>query len=331
VRELILLGESLTSLLYAAGSSKYGKLEIVDIWEGGSLLYGWKLTAPTQLKCIDRVPILCNERTQIEEIGGKPIAIELNVSFIGSEEEYKNKITLDSEVEIQRDWILEYSNSKYYVMGGWCNIFNRLRSRIKVPRIYGELQTVLPRDQTLIVRGLRIRYDAVLNTLPLPYILDKIADKELSDFLEPLRYVSFYITSLIIKRQLNHLRVTYVGKRGYLLAAVVELPVSYLVNDLGNYIIVYCFVPISLGKLRAELFQKVLTELRKLRIIESYSDIIAERSYFERYGLLGVISSYSINYIIKELKKHDIYLGGRLGLWQEKSISEIISSASKLL
>ncbi len=327
---LILLGESLTSLLYAASGS-HKEPKIVDIWEGGSLLYGWKLTVPTPLRCLDRVPIFCKEPSHVEELGGKPIATEPDISFMGSEEGYRNKVTLDNRVEIQRDWILEYSRSRYYVRGGWCNIFSRLRDGVKVPRVYGELQKILLEDHILIVKGSRIKYGVILNTLPLPYVLSKLVDGELSDYLGTLRYISLYIISLVVKKQLNRLKVTYVGKRGYSLAAVVELPVSYLVNELKNYAVIYCFVPTALGKLRAELFQKVLTELRKLRIIETYGNVIIERSYFERYGLLGAISSNRINHVIKELRKCGIYLGGRLGLWQEKSIYDIISDTSTLL
>ena len=330
MEELILLGESLTSLLYAAGSS-YKRIKIVDIWEGGSLLYGWRLAIPAQLKCLDRVPILCREPNHVEELGGKPIAIDLDASFIGSEEGYKSKVTLDNEVEIQRDWILEYTRNRYYARGGWCSIFTRLRSRVKAPRVYGELQKILLEDRVLIIKGSRIKYGVVFNTLPLPYMLSKLADRELSNYLGTLRYVSFYIVSLLVKKTLSSLKVTYVGKRGYSLAAVVELPVNYLVSGLRNYAVVYCFVPTTLGKLRAELFQKVLTELRKLRIIETYGAVVVERGYFERYGLLGAISPNYINHVIKELRRHDIYLGGRLGLWQEKTIHDITSSVRALL
>ncbi|MCD6429055.1 MAG: hypothetical protein J7L12_05550 [Desulfurococcales archaeon] len=329
MERLILLGESLTSLLYAASSSR-GAAKIIDIWEGGSLLYGWRLALPAQLKCLDRVPILCREPNHVEELGGKPIAIDLDASFIGSEEGYKSKVTLDNEVEIQRDWILEYSRNRYYVRGGWCSIFSRLRGGVKVPRVYGELQKILVEDRALIVNGSRIEYEVILNTLPLPYVLSKLVDRELSNYLRTLKYVSLYIVSLVVKKQLSHLKVTYVGKRGYSLAAVAELPLSYLAKELENYAVIYCFVPTALGKLRAELFQKVVTELRKLRIIEARGDVLIERSYLERYGLLGAISLNDINHVIKELRKHSICLGGRLGLWQEKSIHDITSSTVAL-
>ncbi len=326
MEKLVFLGESFTTLLYVTHSKHYEGSLIIDLWKGGSLLHGWELTLFDELKCLDRVPILCKETKLLEDLGGELVGVEANVNFIGTEEGYRSKMSLGDEVNIQHDWLLEYSNDKYYAKGGWCSIYRELRNKVSALRIYGELQRILPEDEALIIKGARITYRKVLNTLPLPYILSKLAGSNLSEYAKVFKYVPLYAVTLIAKETLDNLKLTYVGKKGFLLSAVVELPVYYLSSRGKEYKIIYGFAPVAISRLRAELFQKVVAELKKLKIIESYSTVVAERCYFERYGLLGTIDYYNIKYVSTELRKHGIYLDGRLGSWSEKSVQDILVS-----
>ncbi|MCD6278525.1 MAG: hypothetical protein J7J11_02470 [Desulfurococcales archaeon] len=326
MKKRVFLGESFTNLLCCTLSELCEGDLIVDVWRGGSLLNGWNITLSGELICLDRVPLLCRSARLIESLGGESESIDVSVNFMGTEEGYRSKVTLEGKVVIQHDWLMEYSESKYSVKGGWCKMYRSLKRRANISRIYGEVQKVLPDDRTLIIKNSKITYSKILNTLPLPYVLRRLTNSDLSKYAEIFKYVSFYIVTLIIREALDYLKLTYVGRKGFSLSAVVEVPGRYLLSRGDGYKVLYSFVPVTFNYLRAELYQKVMSELRKLKIIKSDNIVVAERSYFERYGLLGVIKSDCIEHISKELRKFEIYLSGRLGSWSEKSILDILAS-----
>jgi len=326
VKKRVFLGESFTNLLCSALSELRESDLIIDVWRGGSLLNGWDIALSGELICLDRVPLLCRSTYLLESLSGESESIDISVNFMGTEEGYRSKVTLEGKVIIQHDWLMEYSKSKYFIKGGWCKIYRSLKRQVNISRIYGEVQKVLPDDRTLIIKNSKIIYSKILNTLPLPYVLSRLANSDLNKYAEIFKYVSFYIVALIIKEALDHLKLTYVGRRGFSLAAVVEVPGRYLLSHDDEYKVLYSFVPVTFNYLRAELYQKVMSELRKLKIIKSDNIVVAERSYFERYGLLGVVKSDCIEHISKELRKFEIYLSGRLGSWSDKSILDILAS-----
>jgi len=326
--KVVFLGESLTALT-AIYKGHIKPHVIIDVWEGGSSLYGWDFAG----KCIDRLPILTRSKCYILN-DEKYVQVKPIVEVVGSEDGFTDKITSRIPDTIQINWLDTMSEGGYMLLNGWCSMLRKLKSKVvNVSKIYGEIKYI-HLDRSVIKVGWRkeIRYAKIVNTLPLPYFTSKIITmdnnvKRVSDMELGLSYVSLYIMTLIASKSdisLEKSKVIKVGKKGFLTALIFMLPMNY-VYGLNDLVLIYVLSPITLDTLKPELSSKILSELRRLNVLTNFKSIYFYRDHFERYAILGE-SRGKINDFMNTLRGYGIEFMGRLGSWKDVWICDVLEN-----
>jgi len=328
VREVssVYLGLSLTTVMLK--SNNHNDSLVFDFWSGGSTLHGWDFLK----QCIDRLPIGVNDPNTINVLGGIPVELRLEDELLGTEGDYEFKVTCGGRVYVQRDWIAGLTGRKWYVSGGWCSLFRRLvsQSGIAAQAFFGDLRSVDFNRKTIYIlpHGL-VRYEEIVNSLPLEYVINKIVYPG-THHRFPAKYVTMYITVAIVRGDYEP-HIWFLGKRRFVSSAIVTLPLKLLYPqlDLGkeDLTLAYAFVPQLMGKLNPDARQKVMADFKRLGLDMRNSLFI--RSHFERYGYLG--QREGVDDVINMLADYGVECVGRLGTWRELGINEILAEYSSLL
>ncbi len=331
----LILGESLTSLLMNYSRSSATDTIITDIWEGGSVLYGWDLSK----YCIDRAPIFLNPSCpHINKLRGLGIErfelIKFNINVVGTEEGFRSKFR---GIDLGHTWIQQLVSGGYIPIGGWCSFYRRLRGCIAIRRVYGYIKFVDIDRKLVKISWLEcLKYDELVSTLPLHYLLTKVTtgNEEVSKLIRgcisALSYVPTYIMTLIVKGGVDQDEVIMVGKKGFQTALIVRLRPDVVYPRIsGKYSLIYVITPIDIEELRPEISSRVLGELRRLNVLEDLSSIVFLRDYFEKYSLISTKNEELLNNLIGTLGNYDIKLEGRLGRWCEASLCDLIGTYLK--
>jgi len=322
---VVILGESFTALTMTYKG--YVKPHvIIDIWEGGSSLYGWDFING----CIDRLPMLVKNKCQL--LGDeKYIQVKPIIEVIGSEEGFTEKIYSKLHDESQINWLNVMSEEGFMLRNGWCSMLRKLKSRTaKISRIYGEVKYI-HLDKSAIKVGWRkeVRYSKAIITMPLPFILPRMITtnnviKRMSNNIK-LNYVSLYIMTIIVSKseiKLEEPKIIKVGRKGLLTALIYLLPMDEIYN-LSNSTLIYVLSPITLNLLKPELGSRILSELKRINLPIKFKSIYFYRDYFERYAILGKLKD-DIRDLMCILKDYGIEFLGRLGMWRDVSICDIL-------
>ena len=304
----VYLGLSLSTLLLRPGVDDL----VIDIWEGGSYLYGWDLRGGI---CLDRLPLMVNDSQCISKLGAIPVKYDINITLLGSEKDAMKKLEISSFHEF---WPLRFSSKAFLPENGWCALFRKLRNTLRGKQIFGELKYIDPVNKEIRVGWWdKIRYDVMYNSMPLDYILTKIR----TSVSKKLTYFPLYIGSYVLKGNLEEIRIYILGKRKYASAVSVLIPFSIGEQNAsflqGKLIRAYLFIPYLKFKSQGAFREKALSDLKRLNFKEE--DIIVERGYYEKYGILSAIESPP------DLGDYKINLVGRLGTWRDKGICEIVN------
>jgi hypothetical protein len=316
----VFLGESLSALAHILKSKMESNSLIVDIWDGGSIYQGWDIGKI----CLDRVPLFLKEKClrNTEYLQYTP-----DVTYIGEEMEYLHKVS--GGLDVQRNWLHEYSHGGFLPKSMWCSWFRELKKGIKVPKIYGNIVKIVPENGLIEAAGRKetIYYNRLYNTLPLPYFLRKIQSSyKFYEVASEVPYISLVILLIVLKIK-DIERVIFVGKRKYFVNTIVTLDASKIYEGLEGYMLVYSFASVSTkNKLRPGLWEKMLSDLKKLGIIKG--DIISSRYYIEKYALLGRWDK--LGEVKNKLSGVGVTLMGRLGLWFDIGLDKIIKQLPQL-
>ena len=279
---------------------------VIDIWEGGSTLYGWDILNT----CVDRLPLLVNESTCIKELGGEPVKTDITTEFHGMEEDVIKKL---GTTDLSSFWPFKFVKKAYLPGSGWCNLFRRKISKIQSKRVFGEIKYIDPEAKELRVSWWKkLKYDSLLNTLPLDYLLKKLRNMEPVE--DKLKSMPLFIGSLILRSRMNEVRIYYLGKKKFSSVAIVHLPL--LTPGLQGFSIAYVIIPYIPCKNQGAFREKALSDAKKLGLLDK--EPVSIRGYFEKYGILhGKVRGSA------GLERYGITLAGRLGKWKELGICDV--------
>ncbi len=300
----IFLGLSLTTLLQEPGPNDL----IIDFWEGGSSLYGWDHMG----SCVDRLPIYVTNPECIERLGGTPQELDSESELIGEYRDYLRKFSLD--VAELPQWFREPLSKVYIPREGWCQLFRTMISGVRSERKFGEIIWIDLNSSAIKMSqwGL-VRFRELFNTFPLEYLVRKIKGCSPGEASRNFPFEPLYVSVFIVKGREEKFRTYLLGKRKFFSVAVVKVPMPH---D-GDYSLMYSIIPYTDYKAVGGFRQKAYSDLKRLGV--SVDKIVFERSYFEKYGVLGKASFPEC------LKMGNVVLSGRLGEWREKGICDITS------
>lgn len=290
----VFLGNSLTTNLLAGSEDL-----VVDIWEGGSDLYGWSLGS----LCVDRIPMFL-PRTCCQQLLNDSL-VDVDVDFIveGPEKELEKKFG-----ETITKSVLWFNGKVLIPKRPFCEYFRELLRRVKTSKIFSPISRIDLDSKILRTYHCDVEYGELVNTLPLDYFLGKAGLHELRSYLS---YRSAHAILVVAESRLKEYAKIFVGHRGYLTSYVV----SYGRSSLGNQI--YAFIPLTRDTLRAELIDRTISELKRLKVIEGGIKML--RSYLIKYFTF----SGSTEEVSKVLSEHAVTLAGRYGTWTDISVCDI--------
>ncbi len=302
----LFLGNSLTTLVL---SRDCGHFAVVDTWEGGSLLYGLDVLGG----CVDKVPLF-SESGVIEP--EREYCLDFTSEYLGSESNYSSKLEVGG-VSPQRNWLVEISGSKCLPKEGWCSYFRELGTKIRVNLHVGNIEYVDLGNKAVKVGGIVLKYEELVNTMPLPYFLGKLrgVDREIYELADELRYLPMLFYVVVINEVMKP-SVVHVGRRALRISDVVVVPLEEL-----GVTLIYASLPLRGREVMAGLQERIKRELFRLTSIKE-SSVLVERYHYERYSYLG--ESKAVRELTRVLSRHGIRLEGRYGAWEEKAISEIL-------
>ncbi len=299
---------------------------VIDYWFGSSSLHGWDV----RQGCLDRIPILLNDPARIREAGLElnVARVEVELELIGCESDYKGKILEGLKGACpQSSWIVEAEPGKYVVRGGMCRVFRGLALRSPAVKVFEELRLIKGFDKTVVTANTLIRYsEGITNTMPLNYIARKAGYESAP---QP-PYASLHITLAVVnaKRGIEGVEIKLLGKHRYSSLLTVAIPAEILLPELNveGLIVVYAMAVLPSKGVDPSIRQKSLSDLRRLGYDIRSANLI--RYHFEKYGILGY-GDEAVEEIKNYLNEHNISLAGRLGLWRELSIEDIVCSHSR--
>jgi hypothetical protein len=292
----VFLGDSLTSNLLAGE----GDL-VVDLWEGGSDLYGWSIGS----YCVDRVPIFLRRSCCTANLRWDLLEVDVNVSVEGLESVVSEKLGDLSTT------VVGFSGRLYTPAKPVCRYFRRLRSESRAQHLYSPIVRVDLELREVVTYHAKVEFSELVNTLPLHYLLLKSGLKSLA---EELGYSSAHILMLVAESSLKEYSKLFIGHRGYLTSCVI----SYREEPLGR--ILYAITPLTRGTYKEDLTAKVMGELKRLKVVsgkpKSYRSFYIK--YFRFYG--------NPRRALEELRKYKVLSLGRYGSWSELDLCSICES-----
>lgn len=290
----VFLGNSLTTNLLVRNEDL-----VVDIWEGGSDLYGWSLGT----LCIDRIPVFLPRTCCQRLLNDSLVEVDVDVAIEGPEKELERKFG-----ETITKSILWLNGRLLIPKRSLCTYFREFLRRIATPKIFSPISRIDLNSKILRTYHCDVEYEELINTLPLDYFLSKAG---LNDLRSHLSYRSAHVVLVVAESRLREYTKTFIAHRGYLTSYVV----SYGRSSLGNQ--VYAFIPLTRNTLRAELIDRTISELKRLKVIEGNIKML--RSYTIKY----FVFSGSTEEVSKTLKRYAVILAGRYGTWTDLSICDI--------
>lgn len=311
----VYLGLTLTTALMGPNKDDL----ILDLWEGGSTLYGWDIMG----SCVDRVPIFVNDSYCINSLGAEPVELDVNVRLEGSESDYIAKITKEG-VEPSLFWLSRLESKTRVPQGGWCRLFRNMVSQIQATKLFGELRWLNPESCELGFGWWgTIEYNKLIITMPLDYVVSKLRNEDVVNLRDKFNYLSFYVSVAVFRGKRDSVDVIFLGKNRYASALAVTVPLLGKdgIFSGADYFLVYSFIPYHKHYMRGGLRQKALSDFKRLGL--DVASIVAERGYFEKYGLLG--DGPEVNVLSRT---NNVVLAGRLGTWVEKGICDIVREFS---
>ncbi len=292
---------------------------ILDIWPGGSTLYGWD----TPWGCIDRIPIMLEDREVAELLGIKVTETNVNIELLGNESDYISKLTRGGEVIIQKDLINQLKDKSLLPVNGMCAYVRRLITSVKAVKSFGELRIIdtcnsiihqVPNEPLIIEGG------SIVNSMPLDYIARIAGVARLKRELIKPPYITLYVTTILTRQDGEGVKVFILGKRRFKSIAMVSIPAKAVHPSLHDCLLTYIISATPAGTTDPSARQAALSDAKRLGI--DLRRIIFMRSHYEKYGMLG-IWDYAEE-LINELRERGITCVGRLGSWRELSIEEIV-------
>lgn len=287
---------------------------VIDFWEGGSFLYGFDLMG----SCADYLPLLSphDERTCLEKLCDKVAEIDLEEEVIGNIGDIGSKLFIELDT-IQRNWFLSGPSKGFLPSSGWCHCYRRLLTDLDTRKLMGLGIASIDIEDHRIVTYLRrdtLEAEEIISTMPLPYVLKK-AGYQVSDADFP--HEPLHISLFLVKGSLTKEPKKYVlAKLRYGGIAV------YVIPDRPSEEVTSIYHASSAKRLKySGLQERALSDIKRLGLITSLNDVVAERHIIVRYGLLGKMSKDGVD-ASEDAGRRGLIMLGRLGRWREMSVCE---------
>ncbi|MEM2208417.1 MAG: hypothetical protein QXG17_06990 [Sulfolobales archaeon] len=289
----VFLGNSLTTNLLAREDDV-----IIDFWEGGSDLYGWSLGS----SCLDRIPVFLRRSCCQQLFGSNLRDVDVEIVIEGFEANVAEKLG-----DISRSFI-GFSGKVLVPEHPVCAYYRRLLTKSRATRVFSPISKVSLQSKHVKTYHYEVEYEELVNTLPLHYFLSKSGLNKLVDYLE---YSSAHALLVISDTKLGEYTKVLVGHKGHSLGYVV----SYGKHPLGR--LIYAFIPIGRGSLKAELASQAVVELKRLKLIEGPVRLV--RPFFIKYFRM----EGDVGGVQRVLKDYGVILAGRYGRWLDVTLCDI--------
>lgn len=287
---------------------------VIDFWEGGSLLYGSDLMS----SCVDYLPMLSShdERACLEKLCGDVVEVEFEEEVVGDVGDIGSKLSIELD-SIQRNWLLTGPRKGLLPVEGWCRCYRRRLMSVSARKLVGLGIASIDLEGRRVVTYLRrdtLEVEEIVSTMPLPYVLRKAGYSVREDDFphEPL-HVSFFLVRGSVSRVPKKLVLAKLRYGGI---------VAYIVpgRPFEGFTSVYHISSVKrLGY--SGLQERALSDIKRLGLITSFNDVVAERYVIVRYGLLGRMSQRGAG-AARDAERKGLRMLGRLGRWREMSVCE---------
>ncbi len=287
---------------------------IIDYWEGGSLLYGSDLMG----SCVDYLPMLSipNERGCLEKLCDDVVDVDLDEEVIGEVNDINSKLSIELST-LQMNWLLAGPRKGFLPRGGWCRCYRRHLKGVNGRKLVGLGIASINLEERMVVTYLRrdiIKAGEIVSTMPLPYVLRKAGYKVgEADFPHEALHISFFLIKGIVSREPKKYilaKLRYGGVAAYVIPGM----------PFDGFTSVYHISSVRRLKYSG-LQERALSDIKRLGLASTLSDIVAERYVMVRYGLLGRMSREGAD-AVRDAGRKGLRLLGRLGRWREMSVCE---------
>jgi len=313
--DLLVLGSSLSSLVAIQDSSvRQLSILVIDI---KPRIGGLLSTITTVAGSISLVPIVTPPSTSVAQ--GLALRSKL---IVLKEGDYESKVHgYEAPNLYQGSWFVT-----------WRKLFNAPEVKIVTdsstvlpklakPRIVTNIRRIdAEKRVALLSNGLVIKYRALLSSWPLDTLLTRLSTipKACRSLQTNLRSVPIHV-SIIVEESSN-------VDEDEVLMYVHETKASRFHTAIkiarGNYAVTYVFTSYSSRyPLMPGIIEKIFSEMRKFRIVDERK-IVDERHYSYLYASLSRVDD--VHQCINELLDENIVCTGRLGLWHESSLSDLM-------
>jgi len=288
---------------------------------------------------IPLVPLIINYSsvnvdTRIRDFCTEPLKVSLTP--LKGADTYVNKVRGFSDKPMQKSWFEVWLESNYacIIQKPIDLVFTLLSiDRLNLRRLIANISRIdIERKIVFTSIGAAIKYRKTLvYTWPLD-LLPKIlyssnpsvtsSVNQLIDLLN-LEPVGVYTTTLIFPRSDVHDTVSlYIhGTRASRMHTAVKL-------SIGELSVIYAFTSVSKRyKPIGGLTEKIFSDLKKHRVSDPDS-AVDEFSFYIHYGILNEVNTNLIRELVRMLYDSDIRLYGRIALWREVGILDLILGTS---
>lgn len=237
-----------------------------------------------------------------------------------------------TDIDVQRNWFYEWINSEKLCL---CkNLFHEIKKGLgfeeeKPIHIPSNVRRIdLEKKVIALNIGEIIKFKQLVYTWPLPklpYIiypenLKKTIDNSVSSL--NLQSIPSYILTTVLKkdRDLENIEIYIHSTK----ASKFHTAITFNTNDSR---VLYTITSYSKEyPLLAGINEKLLSEIRKFKLAPLNS-IVKEYGLNIAYALINRVDHKKIQELTQKLREYNVYLFGRLGLWKDQSVVEIIQNS----
>lgn len=274
---------------------------------------------------------VCEEDADFfSSLGIEVSCFDVKVSVIKSGN-YTAKTLGYTDIDVQKNWFLEWVYSRKLCMHR--NIFFELKKALgynadKPLHIASGIRRLdLGKNIVALTNGVIVKFKQLVYTWPLP-LLPKLLTPEtverhvaqLVNNLD-LRFISTYILTALITEDSNrsglevYLHSTKASKMHT--AISIKIEEQRILYAITSYTKKHPLLP--------GIHEKLISELRRFKI-STPKNIVKTYGLNITYALISKTNTEQLEELEQKLRQYNVYLFGRLGLWREQTIREIIQN-----
>ncbi|MEM1645946.1 MAG: hypothetical protein QXL96_08810 [Ignisphaera sp.] len=248
--------------------------------------------------------------------------------FILKNGNYITKTLGYSNIDVQKNWFYEWINRRKLCLHR--NLFSALKKSLGYTEtlpihITSSIRRIdLANRIVALTSGEIIKYEKLVYTWPLPLLPKLLVPETIKNNVAQmlnnldLQYVSSYILTVVLpKNKQNKIKIHIHSTKASRMHTAISI-------STGEHRVLYAITSYTKNySLLPGIYEKLISELRRFKIL-SLKDIIKGYGLNITYALINKVKSKHIEELKQKLEEYNVYLYGRLGLWREQIIKEII-------